>query len=143
MHSDFSPEGGRQNFTAEVADAAEREQLAEGRVLHINVWRPLKTITKDPLAVCDWKTVDAESDIIPLVLQMPHKTAHLGKWRHTAKHQWYYLHRQRPDEPLVFVQHDNRDPSGVTVPHTAFEDEEYASGPPRQSIEIKMLAFVK
>lgn len=143
MHSDFSAKGGLHNFELQVPDAAEREELLKGQVLLINVWRPLKTITRDPLAVLDWTSVNPESDAIPMKFNFPDKWNELGKWRYTDEHQWYYLSKQQADEPLVFVQWDSKAANGFTVPHTAFEDEEYLNGPPRESIEIKMAVFVK
>lgn len=142
VHSDFSPTGGRHNIELQVPDAAELEKLSQGRVLLVNIWRPLKTITKDPLAVCDWSTVSPEADLVPLKFQFPSSWNELGKWRHSDRHQWYYLSGQKPSEPLLFMQYDSQNPSGITLPHTAFEDEEYLEGPPRQSIEIKMVAFI-
>lgn len=142
VHSDFSLTGAKHNVELQVPDEAAREKLLQGRVLLVNVWRPLKTIKKDPLTVCDWSTVDPAKDLIPLKFQFPAQWNELGKWRYNDKHQWYYLSEQKPDEPLVFMQYDSQSPDGKTLPHSAFEDEEYLSGPPRESIEIKIAAFV-
>lgn len=144
VHSDFTPAGGLQVFNTTVTDEAERARLAAGRVVLINVWRPLKTITRDPLCVSDWATVAPREDLVPLRFRFPDRWNELGKWTHSARHDWYYLHRQRNDEPLLFMQYDSKmaDMGGMTVPHSAFDDAEHAGGPPRESIEIKMLAFI-
>lgn len=159
VHSDFSSAGARHNVLEllqvpaqhpsndEEAEERERQELelrGGSRVLLVNVWRPLRTaITRDPLAVCDWASVDAAADLVPLRFRFAAgRWNELGKWRRGGGHRWYYLGGQRPDEPVVFVQYDSRSPDGMTLPHSAFEDGEYLSGPPRESIEIKMAAFV-
>ncbi|KAJ7740014.1 hypothetical protein DFH07DRAFT_892184 [Mycena maculata] len=147
VHSDFTPIGGHHLFEDQIPDAAERETLAAGRVLLINVWRPLKTITRDPLCAADWATIDTARDLVRERFVFPgSKWNELGKWKHSDAHRWYYLSHQAPDEPLVFAQYDSArvQPDGgqLTVPHSAFQDPEYLGGPARQSIEIKMMAFV-
>lgn len=147
VHADFSPGGAGQTVNKLVADAAEREKLAQGRVLLVNVWRPLKTITKDPLAVCDWSSVDPHAQAIPLRFTHADTWHELRQWRYDDSHKWYYLSSQQPDEPLVFIQYDSEAANGAkgatTVPHSAFEDREFTTGPPRESIEIKMAVFVE
>lgn len=60
--------------------------------------------------------------------------------RYNEAHKWYYLHEQRPDEPLLFKQYDSK--SGKeTLPHSAFVIPETEHLEPRESIEIKMCAF--
>lgn len=143
VHCDFTRTGASYHAGIVVPDAAELEKLSRGRILFFNIWRPLKTVTKDPLAVCDWSTVSPETDMIPIRFYYPEHWTEFGRWRFNDKHQWYYLSAQQPDEPLVFLQYDSQNPSGVMMLHSAFQDKEYLEGPPRQSIEIKIAAFVK
>ncbi|KAL1962580.1 hypothetical protein VTN77DRAFT_9373 [Rasamsonia byssochlamydoides] len=144
VHSDFTPTGALHNLDITIQDPAEVERLLRGRVLAINVWRPLKTITKDPLAVCDWRSVDPQDDWIAERFVFPHGWNELGKVAHSDRHRWYYLRRQQPQEPLLFKQFDSRatDQGGFTVAHSAFVDPEFVDAEPRQSIEIKMFAFI-
>lgn len=118
--------------------------MTKGRVLAINVWRPLKTITKDPLAVCDWTSVNPKSDWIANRLVFPHGWHELGKVAHSEKHKWYYLNRQKPNEPLVFKQFDSDEVEKgcYTLAHSAFVDPDYVDDNARESIEIKMFAFI-
>ena len=46
------------------------EWLLKGRYQIINVWRPIKTIRKDPLGVADATSVDDE-DLVPVQLVYP------------------------------------------------------------------------
>lgn len=143
MHSDFSPAGAQPILERFVTDAEDRERLTRGRRVLINVWRPLKTIKRDPLAVCDWASVTPAKDMVPLRFVTPGGWNELAKWRSSEAHKWYYLSAQTPEEPLLFLQWDSEAPTGKNVPHTAFVDGEYADGPTRESIEIKMVAFIE
>jgi hypothetical protein len=144
VHSDFSAAGALHQLSAIIPDENERRTLLAGRVLIINVWRPLKTIQRDPLAVCDWDTVDVQKESIPNRLMLPTGWNPLGRYVFSPKQRWCYLSGQRPDEPLIFTQFDSDqfDWGGVTVPHTAFVDPEYTESAARESLEIKMFAFV-
>ena len=139
MHSDFTAEGALHHLESIIPDEQERTRLLAGRVLIINVWRPLKTIQRDPLAVCDWNSVNPR-DNIPTRLILAHGWNELGRYAFNADQQWYYLGRQQPHEPLVFTQFDSD--KGVSVPHSAFVDPEFQDGAARESIEIKMFVFL-
>jgi hypothetical protein len=143
VHSDFTVAGALRNLTNTIPDPEEREQLLSKRVMIINIWRPLKTVTRDPLAVCDWGSLNHQNDGIANRLVLPGGWNELGKYAFNESQKWYYLSGQRPQEALVFLQFDSEraEEGGVTVPHTAFVDPEFRDGPPRESIEIKMFAF--
>ena len=64
VHSDFTPSGAIKHLQDTIKDETELNRLLDGRVLIINVWRPLKKISKAPLAVCDWTSVDPETDLV-------------------------------------------------------------------------------
>lgn len=117
--------------------------LQTHRIIAMNVWRPLKTVRKDPLAVCDWKSVDYERDWIADRLIFPDGSwSEPGMVMHNDSHQWYYLSHQTPEEPLLFVQYDSAKEGGMSAAHVSFVDDEYVNDAARESIEIKMFAFV-
>ncbi|RAK96849.1 uncharacterized protein BO80DRAFT_365256 [Aspergillus ibericus CBS 121593] len=144
VHSDFSITGAWHQLESLVTDPTELETVKKGRVLVINVWRPLKTIRKDPLAVCDWLSVDLTHDWISTRMIFPHGWNELGHLSYGDQQRWYYLSGQTPEEPLIFKQFDSAEVGngGIAVPHTAFEDVKTVGCEPRVSIEIKMFAFV-
>jgi hypothetical protein len=144
VHSDFTAAGALHQLETIVPDEQERNRLLAGRVLVINVWRPLKTIQRDPLAVCDWSSLDIENEGIPNRLTMPHGWNELGRYAFSAKQRWCYLGGQQPSEPLVFTQFDSSKvkEGGTTVPHSAFVDPAYNDFAARESLEIRMFAFV-
>ncbi|PYI00851.1 hypothetical protein BO78DRAFT_380224 [Aspergillus sclerotiicarbonarius CBS 121057] len=144
VHSDLSIVGAWHLLESVITDPAELATLKKGRVLVINVWRPLKKIRKDPLAVCDWSSVDLKNDWITTRMIFPHGWNELGHLSHGDQQRWHYLSGQTPEEPLIFKQFDSAETGngGMTVPHTAFEDMETVECEPRLSIEIKMFAFI-
>ncbi|KAJ5519832.1 hypothetical protein N7463_000285 [Penicillium fimorum] len=144
VHSDFTPTGALHYLKTVVPDEQERNRLLAGRVLIINVWRPLKTIKRDPLTVCDWSSDNIQDEGVPTRLKLLSGWNELGRYAFSPSQRWCYLNGQQPNEPLLFTQFDNSKmgKGGFTVPHTAFVDPEYSDSAARESLEIKMFAFV-
>lgn len=91
---------------------AEVEALSTSRWAVINVWRPMKTVRRDPLCLCDARTVSNE-DLVPHTIVLPSKGAgaydsfldkatsfELLKVRAAQEHKWYYASsvRNPPDQ---------------------------------------------
>ncbi|KAF2464587.1 uncharacterized protein BDR25DRAFT_271583 [Lindgomyces ingoldianus] len=146
VHTDFTSAGALQHLSTVIKDPDTLTSLTNPniRVLAINVWRPLKRIQKDPLAICDWRSFNP-SCIIPNRMIFPGGFWNeLGKVKYEAGQKWYTLKGQMPSEPVVFKQFDSRVPEGgMTVPHSAFVDPEWVDKEARESVEIKMFAFVE
>lgn len=53
VHSDFTATGALHHLESVINDPEERERLFQGRAQIINIWRPLKTVQRDPL--CNWR----------------------------------------------------------------------------------------
>lgn len=71
IHVDFS-ESGSVEILQDNFDREEGERLMKGRWGIINVWRPIKPISKDPLAMCDARSARDE-DLMPVVSYLPPK----------------------------------------------------------------------
>ncbi len=125
----------------------EGERRLAGRHVLINVWRPIRTVERTPLALCDASTIGAEdlfeSEIRGGLGDAGRKSLFGFNLAHTERQRWYYVPRMRPEEVFVFKLFDS-DPSRVQfTAHTAFNDP--TSPPdarPRQSIEIRTIAFM-
>lgn len=145
VHSDFTPSGALHNLESVIPDSEERAELLKRRVLVINVWRPLKVVQRDPLAICDWATVNWRKDRIANRMVLPHGWHELGKYTFHEDQRWYYLRQQQPQEALIFTQFDSESEriggGGMTLPHTAFVVPGTEKFPARESIEVKMFAF--
>lgn len=123
-----------------IPDDEEVERLLTRRFMAVNVWRPIKQILRDPLGVCDWKSVDP-NDFHNDRKVTSEGIIEFGLSTFSEKHEWYYLSGQRPDEPLLFKQLDSNPNDNITLLHSAFVDPRYAEFPARESIEMKILAF--
>lgn len=120
----------------------EADQLLKGRVQIINVWRPIKVIQRDPLAVAEAGSVpDSDLEVIELIY--PNRRGETYAVRHNESHRWYYKSGLTPEEVLLIKCFDSKtDGRARRVPHTAFVDSSAAAdAPTRESIEVRALVF--
>jgi hypothetical protein len=119
----------------------EGEKLLKGRYQIINVWRPIKPIYKDPLAVADAGSVP-DSDLVPVALIYPNRQGETYTVKPNTQHQWYYLYGQSPEEVTLIKCFDSKtDGRARRVPHTAFVNPETVDREARESIEVRALVF--
>ncbi|KAK0510643.1 hypothetical protein JMJ35_007075 [Cladonia borealis] len=117
------------------------DALLKTRYQIINVWRPIKTIFKDPLTVAEAHSVP-ESDLVPVALIYPDRRGETLTVRPNKAHKWKYLHGQTPEEVLLIKCFDSKvDGRARRVPHTAFVNKEYEDADKRESIEVRALVF--
>jgi hypothetical protein len=150
-HIDNSPKGARTLLNDHFQEKA--DDLVKSRWGIINIWRPLKTIKKDPLALCDSRTVRDE-DIVPVQAKLPprgtggkgYEAVSIGTGFETNElkanpdHRWYYVSAMQPNEAFVFKIFDSKD-LRARVAHTAFRDPRVNNGSPRQSMEFRCFVF--
>jgi len=120
----------------------EAEERLKHRFAIINLWRPLATVERLPLALCDARSIAFE-DMVPSDLVYPDKVGETYSFTWNPRHQWYWFPRLRPDEALLLKIYDSReDGTARFTAHTAFEDPTGArEAPPRRSIELRALVF--
>lgn len=128
-----------------VLPPAEAARYAEGRVMQINVWRPIVTVESAPLALCDAASVERQDLIYgPIGGKSQTGVTNPAGWNlaYNPGHRWYYAPRMRPSEALVFRLCDS-DPNALQwAAHTSFEDPTgMPDAAPRQSIEVRTLAL--
>ncbi|KAG8934441.1 hypothetical protein FRC03_003430 [Tulasnella sp. 419] len=121
-------------------------ELLSKRYQIINVWRPIENPAFDyPLTVCDYRTVDADRDLVATTLKYPDgKDGETFNVREDKGHKWVYLKGIQPDEALLIKCYDTiRDgKTAVFTPHSAFKDPSAPKDAPlRQSIEARVLVF--
>jgi hypothetical protein len=129
----------------EVGDQ-EAERLLKHRHVLINLWRPITTVEKSPLALCDASTVqrgDLNRSEVRGGLDDPGRETMCGfNLQHSERHRWYYVPRMRPDEIFAFKLCDSDTGRVQWTGHTAFDDPTSApDAKPRQSIEIRTISF--
>ncbi|EXJ64198.1 hypothetical protein A1O7_00534 [Cladophialophora yegresii CBS 114405] len=139
VHIDQSYSASKSRVPHHLPDEADR--LLQTRYQIINVWRPIKTILKDPLTVADAHSVP-DSDLIGVGLIYPDRKGETYTVRPNHQHKWYYLYGQTPEEVLLIKCFDSKlDGRARRVPHTAFVNPETVNEYSRESIEVRCLVF--
>ncbi|MGJ7552471.1 CmcJ/NvfI family oxidoreductase [Variovorax sp. RB3P1] len=135
VHNDQTPASAvrrvRDHLPAEEAEARLKHRFAV-----VNLWRPLATVERLPLALCDARTIS------PNDLVYPDKVGETCSFTWNPNHRWYWFPRLRPDEVLLLKIFDSREDVARFTAHTAFEDPNGArEAPARRSIELRALVF--
>ncbi|KAF2730112.1 hypothetical protein EJ04DRAFT_586812 [Polyplosphaeria fusca] len=137
-HVDQSYFGAELRLRHEFPDDA--HALVKKRFQIINVWRPIETILKDPIAVADANTVP-DDDLVGA--RMVENDFDGESWvvKHSPKHRWYYKHRMSPEEVLLIKCFDSKKNVARRALHSAFEDPVFTNEKSRQSIEVRCLVL--
>lgn len=137
-HVDQSYEGAEKRLRWELPD--EVDELVKKRYQIINVWRPIKTITKDPVAVADASTVPDE-DLVAAGIVDNGFPGEQWVVKHNPKHKWYFKHRLGTEEVLLIKCFDSEKEVARRALHCSFEDPVYRDEESRQSIEVRCLVL--
>jgi hypothetical protein len=117
------------------------DQLLQGRVQIINVWRPIKTVRRDPLAVAEANSVNDDSLVVTELIY-PNRRGETYAVKHDPNHQWYYKSELSPEEVILIKCFDSKkDGRARRVPHTAFHVPGTEDAEGRESIEVRALVF--
>ena len=139
MHIDQSYSAARQRVPHHLPEEAEK--LLKTRHQIINVWRPIRTILKDPLAVADAHSVP-DSDLLAVGLIYQDRRGETYTVKPNTEHKWYYAYGQTPHEVTLIKCYDSKlDGRARRVPHSAFANPATVDDAPRQSIEVRALVF--
>lgn len=142
VHNDYTEWSGPQRVRDLFPDA-EAEALLRNRVAVVQVWRPIRTpVLSSPLAICDARSVRAD-DLIPAERHHQDRVGEIYQLAFNPEHLWSWFPRMQPSEALVFKCYDSeKDGRARFTAHAAFEDPATEPGaPPRESIEVRTLAF--
>jgi hypothetical protein len=144
-HIDYSDLSGPQTARLMLWDDPDAERLLKGRYTVINLWRAISEPPQDcPLCVADATTVQAEDLVVShVMLGLPGQEMRLQTNMVTFNpaHRWVYFSDMRRDELLMFRGYDTDPARFRRVPHTAFDDPAAVDAPPRESIDIRCVAF--
>jgi hypothetical protein len=124
------------------------EPWLKKRLVLMNFWRPITTVQRTPLALCDASTVlpsDLNDSEIRGGLDDPSRPPLFGfNLSYNPNHRWYYVPQMRPDEVFAFKLYDSDPQRPQWVGHTAFNDPDSTEdAPPRQSMEIRTVSFIE
>jgi len=146
-HVDYGDYTVRQ-FALEVLGQQEGQKWLRGRYMLINVWRPITVVKRAPFAVCDASTVTrsdlCDSEVRGGLGDPNRATLHGHAVSFNENQRWYYAPEMAPEEVLVFKLFDSDASAVQWTAHSAFKHPHTAAdAPPRESIEIRTIAFVK
>ena len=116
----------------------EADELVKRRYQIINIWRPIETILKDPIAVAGAGSVP-DADLVGAEMTEDDFKGESWVVRHNPDHQWYYKHRMTPQDVLLIKCFDSDTLVARRSLHSAFEDPAHRDRESRQSIEVRCL----
>lgn len=127
------------------------------RFVAINLWRALSAPPQDwPLALCDGRSVDPaegvrnamirvgalpEKDAIPAQLADDPARPEAFVFHFNPLHRWYYFPDMGREELLLFKLYDSNRTGAWRVPHASFADPTVRNAAPRESVEIRTVAY--
>jgi hypothetical protein len=132
---------------AQFSTGSAPEGKAFRRSAHYNVWRALSAPPTDvPLAVCDAQSWAAEDMILADAIfdetGKPEWSFEGLVVAHNPAHRWVWFPDMTASEALIFKTHDSDPAAAHCVPHVAFDNPACpADAPPRQSIEMRAIAY--
>ena len=87
--------------------------------------------------------VDRIPDRAAMLRAMPDEDKAIAAaiFHYSPQHRWWYFSGMNRDEALIVVFHDSRRVRPWRVPHTAFHDPSRADARPRESIELRSVAY--
>jgi len=146
----------RQDIKAAAQDALDAED-ANGppkRYAAYSVWRPLKPVKRDPLAVADWRTTDASS-LAPIEYRATSNVVEKGEYMlelytQTPKAKdsgqtWYCKTDQSPDDVLILKFADTAAETDPTIAggcvHCSPALDNVDDEEPRLSVEARVIVF--
>lgn len=141
VHNDYTEHSAPQRVRDLLPDEA--ESLLQRRFQIVQVWRPVNVpARRSPLAICDAASLGAE-DLLLTELHYEHRVGEIYHVGYNPAQRWFYFPDMRPDEALVFKVYESMtDGRARYTAHGAFEiPDTPATAPPRQSIEVRTLAF--
>ena len=142
IHNDYTEKSGPQRIH-DLFDADEARDLLSHRFSQINVWRPITgPVKRSPLAFIDAQSIAAQ-DLVKIDLVYEDRVGENYHLVHNPDHRWFYFPHMEADEVVLIKGYDSAtDGRARFTPHTAFDDPTTpADAPPRESIEVRTLAF--
>lgn len=145
-HVDYGERTVRQ-FTHDLLGPRDAESWLQRRFVLMNVWRPIRTVYRTPLALCDASSVkrsELNNSEVHGGLNDPNRPTLYGyTLSYGPQHRWYYVPRMEAGEVLVFKLFDSDATRPQWTAHTAFDDPTAAAdAPPRESIEVRTISFL-
>jgi hypothetical protein len=141
IHNDYTAKSAPQRVRDLMGEEA--EELLKHRFAIVNLWRPIRgPLLKSPLALCDAQSL-ADANLISSDLRYPDRTGEIQAITYNPAQRYFYFPRMQSDEVVLIRCFDSalQGPARFSA-HGAFDDPQSPpDAPPRESIEVRTLAF--
>ena len=159
VHVDYSS-GHAENMSKEILQSKGYDDYYYSRVVFVNIWRCLSSGPQDwPLGLCDASSVNhnegerciivrlseplSDRKNIPDIEPYPDSHPAAMSYEYQDTHKWYYYSDMHNGEAVLFKLYDSdKSKTAFRVPHSAFHDAKEGTVP-RESIEIRTVAYFK
>lgn len=119
------------------------------RFVALSLWKPLKTVRRDPLGFCDGRTVDKE-DLVVLGRVYPdgkegENVVIKARREDRGVHDWYWISAQGVEECVALKLFDSEEAEGrcTQTPHASFtlegSEEVEEVEEVRESVEVRVV----
>ena len=140
VHVDYTVASG----PVRAADALGAEEVERilgtgGRIVQINVWRPITgPVQRTPLALADAASVKTD-ELVATDQVFPDRVGEIYQLAHGSGQRWYWAPRMERDEVLLIKSWDSLDDGRARfTPHGAFPlSDQNPDAPARESIETR------
>ena len=171
-HCDYTLEGlkgvirhTRPDITEAAREVLEAQDRAEAtgqsydgpRFAAYSIWRPLETVQRDPLALCDATSMDPD-DLVPLQYRVPCPDTGSGGTlilnaysakpaKEPERQRWFWLPKQTPEEVWIIKLADSEAEvsggkvAGAVAHCSPAMDTQGTDPPPRESMEVRVACF--
>jgi len=144
VHVDYTETSGpKRADDALGAGEVERILAAGGRVIQVNVWRPITgPVRRAPLALADAASI-APDALLATDQVFPDRVGEIYQLAHQPGQRWYWAPEMARDEVLLIKGWDSQDGVAKYTPHGAFQiPDQDPAAPPRESIEVRTFAVI-
>ena len=145
VHVDYTETSGPKRGNDALGDGKVEEILAKGgRVVQINVWRPITgPVHRAPLALADAGSI-APDALLATDQVFPDRVGEIYQLAHQPGQRWYWAPEMERDEVLLIKGWDTKDGVAKYTPHGAFQiPDQDPNAPPRESIEVRTFAVIE
>lgn len=140
---------------AQEALDAEDAHTEPKRYAAYSIWRPIKTVKRDPLAVADWRTTDRDT-LIPIEYRATSNVLESGEYMleqvtqspkaKDSQQRWYCKPTQAPDDVLILKFADTATENDAKLAAGCIHCSPIIHGipsntEPRMSVEARVMAF--
>ena len=140
VHVDYTVDSGPKRAGDALGhDEVERVLASGGRIVQINVWRPIRgPVLRTPIALADAASVGAD-ELIATDQVFPNRVGEIYTLAYAPGQRWYWVPRMQRHEVLLIKSWDSLDDGRARfTPHGAFQlEDQDPAAPPRESIEVR------